>query len=136
VTRARLDTNVYVPALQLGGLPMRLLGLAVDGDMEVAISRPIMDEMVRVLRERFHWSPERLGEAEALIRGIAYRVSPSQTLNVVAEDPDDVRTLECAVEPGSQYIVTDETHLFLAPELYARAKCQGAEVIDVVHRTG
>ncbi len=36
---ATLDTNIYVSALVYGGTPLRLLHLAIDGDLEVATSR-------------------------------------------------------------------------------------------------
>ena len=38
--RVTLDTNVYVSAFQFGG--MRLLHMAVDGDIEIAVSEPII----------------------------------------------------------------------------------------------
>ena len=37
----------------------RLLHLAIDGDLEVALSQPILDETLRILREKFGWSEER-----------------------------------------------------------------------------
>jgi hypothetical protein len=33
--------------------PMALLQLALAGDVQIAISEPILEEMVRVLREKF-----------------------------------------------------------------------------------
>ena len=38
---------------------------------------------------------------------IANRVTPARTLKVV-DDPDDDRILECAVEAGSEFIVTND----------------------------
>ncbi len=55
MTRLVLDTNAYISAFHFGGLAMRLLHMAVDGDFEIAISEPIMDEVTRVLREKFDW---------------------------------------------------------------------------------
>ncbi len=90
---ATLDTNIYVSALVYGGTPLRLLHLAIDGDVDVAVSQPILDETLRILREKFGWPQERLEGAEALIVGFARRVSPSQTLNVIKEDDADNRIL-------------------------------------------
>ena len=78
---------------------------------EVAISRPILDEALRILREKFGWSEERLQGAEALMVGFARIVSPSQTLNVIKEDEPDNRILECAAEAGSEYIVSGDKDL-------------------------
>jgi len=49
--KVTLDTNVYVSAFQFGG--MQLLHMAVDGDIEIAVSQPIIEEVIRVLREKF-----------------------------------------------------------------------------------
>ena len=38
------------------------------------------------------------------------RASPKQTLAVVADEPDN-RTIECAVEAGSEYIITEDKAL-------------------------
>ena len=38
--------------------------------------------------------------------GLTNRVVPRQTLDVIKEDPSDNRILECAVEAGSEYVVT------------------------------
>lgn len=80
---------------------MRLLHLAIDGDPDVAVSQPILDETPLILREKFGWPEGRLGGAEALIVEFARHVSPSQNLNVTKEDDADNRILECAAEAGS-----------------------------------
>ena len=49
-----LDTNIYVSALQYGGKPMALLQQALSGDIEISVSQAILDETLRVLREKFH----------------------------------------------------------------------------------
>ena len=38
-------------------------------------------------------------------------VTPTESLNVVTEDPDDDRILECAVASGSDVIVTGDNDL-------------------------
>ncbi|MGO9261559.1 MAG: hypothetical protein ACLQU1_35435 [Bryobacteraceae bacterium] len=45
--KVTLDTNIYVPAFQFGA--MRLLHMAVNGDLEIAVSPPIVEELIRVL---------------------------------------------------------------------------------------
>lgn len=64
-----LDTNVYVSAFQFGGT--RLLHMAIDGDIEIAASLPIVDEVVRVLRDKFLWDGYRLHDARQQILGLA-----------------------------------------------------------------
>jgi len=107
--RVTLDTNVYVSAFQFGG--MRLLYMAVDGDIEISVSQPIIEEVMRVLREKFQWDGYRLHDAKQQILGLAKFVTPKQTLDVVKEDEPDNRILECAVEAGSDFIITADKDL-------------------------
>jgi len=39
VNRVTLDTNIYVSAFEFGGIPMRLLQMGVDGEIEIAVSQ-------------------------------------------------------------------------------------------------
>ena len=90
---------------------MRLLHMAVDGDIEIAVSKPIIEEVIRVLREKFHWDGYRLHDAREQILGFARLVAPKQTLDVVKEDEPDNRILECAVEAGSDFIISADKDL-------------------------
>jgi hypothetical protein len=81
-----LDSNIYVSALEFGGKPMALLQSALDGEVDVAISQAILDEILRVLRDKFSWSRDDLRGAEAAIRAAAHVVTPAMKLNVVESD--------------------------------------------------
>ncbi len=117
-----LDTNVYISALNFSrGKPRQLLQLAMDGVLHVAISEAIMQGILRVMREKFHATPEDLQEAEAIISACTERVMPSQVLDVVKDDPDDNRIVECAVASGSHCIVTGDNDLLRLGE-YAGIK--------------
>ena len=94
--RVTLDTNIYGSALHFGGKPMQLLQMGLEGELDIALSQPILDETLRVLREKFGWSADDLRDAEAAISAATYRVAPTETLNVVEADPTDNRTVECA----------------------------------------
>ena len=112
--RVTLDTNIYVSALQFGGKPMQLLQLGLEGELDIALSQPILDETLRVLREKFGWSDDDLRDAEAAISAATYRVAPTETLDVVEADATDNRIVECAVASASETIVSGDRHL-LAP---------------------
>ena len=109
--RVTLDTNIYVSALQFGGKPMQLLQMGLEGELDIAISQPIVDETLRVLREKFGWSDDDLRDAEAAISAATYCVAPTETLDVVEADATDNRIVECAVASSSETIVSGDRHL-------------------------
>ena len=47
--RVILDSNAYISALQFNGRAVRLLHMAADGDLEIAVSEPIITEVIGVL---------------------------------------------------------------------------------------
>lgn len=57
---ATLDTNIYVSALEFGGVGARLLGMARAGAFRIDVSDAILDEVVTVLRDDFRWDGYRL----------------------------------------------------------------------------
>jgi putative PIN family toxin of toxin-antitoxin system len=111
VLRVTLDTNVYVSGLNYSGNPYEILEFARAKKMLVAVSDDILDEVKRVLQERFQWPQRRASQARRDIKAFSQHVTPTTPINAVKDDPDDNRILECAVAAGSDYIVSGDNHL-------------------------
>jgi uncharacterized protein len=111
VLKVTADSNIYISALQFGGQPLRLLELARAGAIDLAISEPIIAEVERVLRDKFNWPGEQVHEIEPRLAAFTRRVTPTETLDVVKDDPADNRILECAKAAGSEYVVTGDDDL-------------------------
>lgn len=109
--RVTLDTNVYVSALEFGGVGARLLGMARAGIVRIDVSDAILDELVTVLRDDFAWEAYRLHFAREQLARLGNLVTPKKAIDAIKEDPDDNGILECAVEAGSEFIVTSDKDL-------------------------
>lgn len=109
--RLTIDTNVYISAFEFGGLPLRLLDKVREGKFAVAISLPILDEITRVLSEKFHWPEERLTQLVWNLSSFTRLVEPQEELDVVIADSDDNRIVECALAAASEAIVTGDNDL-------------------------
>jgi putative PIN family toxin of toxin-antitoxin system len=108
---ATLDTSVYVRALNFGGPAATLLAQARAGDIRIDISEPILRETIGVLREKFQRDPYTISDVHQRLTALCKRVSPTETLDVIKEDSDDNRVLECAAAARSDYIVTEDKDL-------------------------
>jgi len=108
VVSINLDTNIYVSGLEFNGIGSRLLGMARYGQVCLDISAAILDELMTVLRDDFAWDGYRMHDMREKLVGMSNFVVPAETLNVVPDDPDDNRILECAVEAGSDFLVTED----------------------------
>jgi putative PIN family toxin of toxin-antitoxin system len=111
VVSATADSNIWVSAFNFAGKPRRLIEMADTGEICLAISEPIIEEVLRVLEERFQWSDEALSEAQFQMNAVARKVVPTEVVDVVREDPADNRILECAAAARSDYIVSGDGDL-------------------------
>lgn len=116
MVRVTADSNIYISALLFGGPPDDILTLARDGKIHLVISDDIIKEVSRVLGEKFGWTSRAVDLAIARIGDFTEKVTPTQHVDVVKEDPTDNRILECAQEGRSEYLVTRDKHLLKLKE--------------------
>jgi len=109
--RVVFDTNIYISAfITPGGRGEAAYLLAVTGKLELFASVPILTELARKLREKFHWDDEHITAAIRNVAGAAVVVKPFARLAILADEPDN-RILECSREAGAELIVTGDRHL-------------------------
>ncbi len=109
--RVVADTNIYISALNFGGVPEQVLALARRGRLDLFISKPILDEIEGVLKRKFRWPASRAREAASTIREFAKIVEARERIAVVKNDESGNRVLECAVAAKARIIVTGDSHL-------------------------
>jgi putative PIN family toxin of toxin-antitoxin system len=110
--------------------------MALNGEVAMFVSDAIVEETLRVLRDKFGFSDKWLAEAEEYITGCTERVKPSEALDIVKEDPDDNRVLECAEAAGCEAIITGDLDL-LRLRSYGNIRIMTVrEFLDRGERTG
>jgi uncharacterized protein len=105
------DTNIYISALIFAGLPRQFLLAAEDARIHLFISEPIRQELIRILQTKFSWSNDQVNETLLQLESCTELVRPTETLDVIKEDPDDNRVLECAVAADARFIVSGDNDL-------------------------
>ena len=85
--------------------------MALGSEISLFISDAILQETLRVLRDKFGFPGERLARAERYVAACTTRVTPSGKIDAVKEDPDDNRVLECAEAAGCEYVITGDLDL-------------------------
>jgi putative PIN family toxin of toxin-antitoxin system len=105
------DTNIYISALIFAGLPRQFLLAAEDARIHLFISEPIRQELLRILQTKFSWSNNQVNETLLQLESCTELVRPTETLDVIKEDPDDNRVLECAVAADARFIVSGDNDL-------------------------
>jgi uncharacterized protein len=112
VIRVTADPNILVSGLTFPeGSPHQLLELARAGEIDLAVSDTILDELADVLVRKFNWPDTEVQEARRQFGLFARHIAPAEVLHAVTDDPDDNAVLECAAAAGSKYIVSGDRHL-------------------------
>jgi putative PIN family toxin of toxin-antitoxin system len=110
--RVVLDTNIYIAAFgHPEGPNAEIWAAALTGRYYLLVSRAIIIELARVLREDFMWQEERIQRRLKRLVNAAEIVTTGTAVHVVAADPSDNRILECAVDGRADLIVSNDHHL-------------------------
>ena len=111
---ATLDTNVLISGLLFEGPPRRVLRSAIAGKFQLTLSPAILQGLAEVLaRPKFGLSPEYVHTASRELEEISTIVLPQHRYQVAVRDPKDRLIIDCAVEAGSNYIVTGDQDLLV-----------------------
>ena len=106
--RVVFDTNVLVSALALpGGRGDEALRKTVEGEDSLAVSGPILDELLCVLARKFAHDREALARVAVFLSELGEYVEPTESLAVLADEPDN-RILKCTLAAGARLIVTGD----------------------------
>lgn len=132
-TKVVIDTNVMVSAFGWRGKPEEVVRLVTKGDVTNYTSFEMLAELREVVSYPKLNFPETL-QAE-IIETIFFEsslVHVNEPLNVIADDPEDNKVLECAVSADADFIISGDKHLLnlknfrgieiLTPEDFLRRK--------------
>lgn len=111
-----LDTNTLISGLLWDGNEARVIEKAENKEIKLFISPELIEELEGVLkREKFcnrlEGKEYTVDKAVSKIALIATLIKPTRKINVIKEDPEDNRVLECAASAKVDIIVSGDSHL-------------------------
>lgn len=111
-----LDTNVWISILMKKTLGREFSRIFKGKEVEVYVSKPILKEISKVLlypkiKVLFKQCGIGISEVIRLIIENSTIVKPKHRINVIKEDPEDNRIIECAVEANASFIISGDKHL-------------------------
>ncbi len=115
--RITADTNFLISATQWNySVAHKLLKRLIKEDIEIFSTKEILEEFSDILIRDFRYTSE---EAENILQTIMQAltlVEPQRKIDIVKDDPDDNKIIECALESVSEYILTYDKHLLTLRE--------------------
>lgn len=106
------DTNVYISAIITEGLCSRLLKRARKGEFSLISCPCIVDEIKKVLSEKFEASAEEILSAlDVINESVSKMVNPDKVVSSICKDKEDDRIIACAFKAKADYLVTGDADL-------------------------
>lgn len=112
-----LDTNVFISAVFFGGVPGQILDMWRDGNLEIVLSKEILDEyqdVVGRLQKRYP------GVDSAPIVSLVVKhgtfVQPATIHELICADPDDDIFLAAVLSGSVKTVVSGDKHLLSVSE--------------------
>lgn len=116
--RAVFDSNIFVSAIVFpGGRAETALMSAMDGSVNLIISREIIHETLSVLSRKFSKDAEELSRVAIFLSNLGQTVRPKTRLKALEDDPDN-RILECAIAGKADVIVTGDKAMLALREYH------------------
>lgn len=109
--RIVLDTNVFIAAALKGGFSEDIIKMASNNMIVIICSEEILQELYKKLTEKFHWSIKDSTYFIDTLREVVEIVEIKEKLNVITQDPDDNKILECAKSGKANLVVSSDQDL-------------------------
>ena len=109
--RIVVDTNIYISAIFWGGKPREIIDLGRDNRVHIFTSLEIENEIAEKLRAKFRLNEEEINQILLDFSTLPVPVKVTTKIEVIPDDPEDNKFIECAVISGANYIVSGDKHL-------------------------
>lgn len=112
-----LDTNILISStLWDNSVAQRLLFKLINQDTFIYSSIEILKEYQNVLNRDFGYSNEEIMKIIERMLLFIKLVTPKERIQLVKDDAEDNKVIECAIESSSSYIITYDKHLLSIKE--------------------
>jgi len=121
IPRVVIDTNIYISAVFWGGKPREVVDLGRDENILVFTSLDINGEIREKLKTKFGLNDEEVDRILLDFSTFTVPVKVTKRIQVVSDDPDDDKFIECALSCDADFIISGDKHLLKMKE-YAGIK--------------
>lgn len=107
-----VDTNVFISSF-FGGIPRQIIDCWKKGTITLCFSQPIIEEYIEVLNRLGLKNKNEVQNLTKLFAEGYNSIFTARTpdLEVVEDDPDDNKFIECAVALDCKIIISGDKHL-------------------------
>jgi len=134
--KAVFDTNVLISAWFWEGNESKLIESVEEGLLDGYSSEQLIKELCEALKyPKFNLTQDEVESIRGYYLLLFKIVRPKQTVDIITEDPEDNKVLECALEAQADYIVSGNHHLLNLGEFRGIRIVTAAELTKILHNT-
>lgn len=112
-----IDTNFLVSATQWDySVGHKLLQKLIRNNVGIFTTKEILDEFAEVLKRDFLYTEEEVQNLLEIVLQFLTLVTPNKKIDIVKEDLEDNKIIECAIESKSDFILSYDKHLLKLKE--------------------
>ena len=127
-----VDTNFLVSATQWDySISHNLLQKLIRSNTEIFSTREILDEFAEVLKRDFEYNDEEIRNIIEKVLQFLTLVIPNNKVEIIKEDPDDNKIIECAIESEAEYIISYDKHLLNLKEYHGIKIIRPEELVSL-----
>lgn len=138
VVNVVIDTNVIVSAaLSPYGNPAKIFEMLLNEEIHNFTSDEIMEELRDVLHRSKIVERLKIYERDFILDRFelfSSKVIKSETIDIIKDDPDDNKILECAISAGVGYIISGDDHLLSLSEYKSIKILSPQELIQLIEK--
>ena len=128
-----VDTNFLISATQWDySVSNKLLQKLIRNNAEIFTTKEILEEFAEVLKRDFLYTKKETQNLLEKVLQFLTLVNPSKKIDVVKEDADDNKIIECAVESKSEYILSYDQHLLKIKEFQGIKIVKPEEIFKIL----
>ena len=116
--RIVLDTNCLLAILPSKSIYHKVWTDFLEGRVELCVSTEVLFEYEEILSEKTSVTFADIIIKTLLNRKNLVRVSPTWHFNLIKEDPDDNKFVDCAVCGQAEYLISNDRHYNILKTIY------------------
>lgn len=107
-----IDTNVFISSF-FGDVPREIINLWKEGNVILCLSQNIIEEYIEVMNRLGLKDAKEIQQLTKLFAEGYNSIFTSKTpnINIIEDDPDDNKFIECAVALDCKFIISGDKHL-------------------------
>jgi len=130
-----LDSNIYISSIFWDSGAYIIVSKAINQEITAYRSNHITDEIKRVLARDFGLNEQEIDDIVNSIHQFTNHTTPKERIEVIKDDPDDDRILECAVACNAKYIISYNKHLLKLKEFRSIRILAPKEFLGILNKS-